>query len=72
MVDQFIEVVYGREGVGPSRSGTGIWWKTGLPRSMALGIAASAKEMESNARNSEYHLSTEVRKEEGNNHLLDG
>ena len=39
---------------------------------MALGIAASAKEMESNARNSEYHLSTEVRKEEGNNHLLDG
>ena len=50
----------------------GIRGITGLPRSMAFGIAASAKEMESNARTSEHHLSTEVRKEGGNNHLLDG
>ena len=36
-------------GLVTERSGMGIRGITGLPRSMAFGIAASAKEMESNA-----------------------
>ena len=36
-------------GLATERSGTEIWGITALPRSMAFGIADSAKEMESNA-----------------------